>query len=65
MAALTASGTSKIMGLPFLERGYENLVEKLRILGAQVEVSGNPVKEEPEPVIPILVANQRTSKVEF
>jgi UDP-N-acetylglucosamine 1-carboxyvinyltransferase len=37
MAALIASDTSTISGLPFLERGYENLVQKLENLGAEVE----------------------------
>src|SRR5262249_49301429 len=37
MAALLASGTSIITGLPFLDRGYENLAEKLSSIGADVE----------------------------
>jgi UDP-N-acetylglucosamine 1-carboxyvinyltransferase len=37
MAAVMASGTSTISGLPFLDRGYENLTGKLASLGAQVE----------------------------
>jgi UDP-N-acetylglucosamine 1-carboxyvinyltransferase len=36
MAAVVASGTSKISGLPFLDRGYEDLVNKLAGLGADV-----------------------------
>lgn len=36
MAALVASGESHISGLPFLERGYEDLVSKLQGLGAKV-----------------------------
>ena len=36
MAALVAADTSTISGLPFLERGYEDLVNKLEILGANV-----------------------------
>ncbi|MBA3721617.1 MAG: UDP-N-acetylglucosamine 1-carboxyvinyltransferase [Parachlamydiaceae bacterium] len=36
MAALIASGTSTILGLPFLDRGYEALVDKLGILGGDV-----------------------------
>ena len=37
MAALIAKGESIISGLPFLERGYENLVDKLQSLGADVK----------------------------
>jgi len=37
MAALIASGTSHISGLAYIERGYENLFQKLIGLGAQVE----------------------------
>jgi len=36
MAALIASGTSSISGLPFLERGYENHIKKLEDLEADV-----------------------------
>lgn len=39
MAALIASETSTISGLPFLERGYEALVQKLEVLGANVQHS--------------------------
>lgn len=37
MAALVATDTSVISGLPFLERGYEKLVPKLISLGVQIE----------------------------
>jgi len=37
MAALIAKGTSSISGVPFLERGYEDLVNKLQKIGAKVE----------------------------
>lgn len=37
MAALLSQDTSMISGLGFLDRGYENLVEKLTALGADVE----------------------------
>jgi len=47
MAAMLATGTSTISGVPFLDRGYEHLVEKLGSLGADIE----RVKEdEPAPV---------------
>jgi UDP-N-acetylglucosamine 1-carboxyvinyltransferase len=36
LAALAARGTSRISGLEHLDRGYENLVEKLRKLGAEI-----------------------------
>lgn len=38
VAALIAEGTSRIRGVEKLERGYENLVEKLRGLGAEIVV---------------------------
>jgi UDP-N-acetylglucosamine 1-carboxyvinyltransferase len=37
MAALIANGTSKIFGVDYLDRGYENLVQKLKSLGAKIE----------------------------
>ena len=37
MAALLAKEESTISGLTFLDRGYENIVEKLSGLGAQIE----------------------------
>lgn len=46
MAALVASDTSTIYGLPFLERGYENLVGKLEALGANVSLSRATVKAD-------------------
>lgn len=36
MAAMTAEGTSTISGVPFLDRGYENIVNKLSSLGANI-----------------------------
>lgn len=36
MAALVAKEDSLISGVPFLERGYENIVDKLNALGADV-----------------------------
>lgn len=38
MAALIADDTSTILGVPFLERGYEDLVKKLASLGANIEL---------------------------
>lgn len=37
MAAMVASDTSRLTGLPFLDRGYENIVNKLVSLGADME----------------------------
>jgi UDP-N-acetylglucosamine 1-carboxyvinyltransferase len=37
LAALIAEGTSTLSGLPYLDRGYENLVDKLQALGASVQ----------------------------
>ncbi|WP_052887806.1 UDP-N-acetylglucosamine 1-carboxyvinyltransferase [Thermogemmatispora carboxidivorans] len=38
LAALCAEGTSEVHGVEHIERGYERLDEKLRVLGAQLEV---------------------------
>ncbi|MBI5962179.1 MAG: UDP-N-acetylglucosamine 1-carboxyvinyltransferase [Chloroflexi bacterium] len=37
LAALAASGTSKIRNISQIERGYERVDEKLRLLGAKIE----------------------------
>jgi UDP-N-acetylglucosamine 1-carboxyvinyltransferase len=37
IAALIAHGESEISNVYQIERGYENLVEKLRSLGARIE----------------------------
>ena len=39
IAALIAQGTSKITGIEHVERGYENILGKLRRLGAKVKVT--------------------------
>ena len=36
IAGLCAEGTTRIGNIHFIERGYENLVEKLTALGAQI-----------------------------
>lgn len=36
-AALAACGESEITGIEFIERGYENLIQKLTILGAKIK----------------------------
>lgn len=38
VAALSASGSSKITGIKYILRGYENLDERLRNIGAEIEV---------------------------
>ncbi|MEK7119247.1 MAG: hypothetical protein AAB889_01870, partial [Patescibacteria group bacterium] len=37
LAALTAGGTSYIHGVEQIDRGYENIEERLRKLGARIE----------------------------
>jgi UDP-N-acetylglucosamine 1-carboxyvinyltransferase len=37
IAALAAQGTSHVHGIDLINRGYENFMDKLRALGAQVE----------------------------
>ena len=37
VAALIADGTSTLTGIEHLDRGYENLEEKLRGVGAQIK----------------------------
>jgi UDP-N-acetylglucosamine 1-carboxyvinyltransferase len=49
MAALTAEGTSKISGLPYLDRGYEELEENLLKLNANIKRHSK--QETPLPVI--------------
>ena len=47
IAALSADGITEISEVRFIERGYENLVEKLTSLGANVKV----VDDEAEPTV--------------
>lgn len=51
MAAIIASDTSIISGLPFLERGYENLVNKLTALGANASLIQVTEKKEERPIL--------------
>jgi UDP-N-acetylglucosamine 1-carboxyvinyltransferase len=49
VAALAAEGTSEVRGLIHLDRGYEELEDKLRSLGATIErVSDNSINSEPK-----------------
>ena len=41
-AALTAKGTSEIEDIYWVERGYEDLVGKLRAVGADIRVVDAP-----------------------
>lgn len=50
MAAVIATGSSIISGLPFLDRGYEALVDKLGALGADVSRINIPEPTEKPPV---------------
>jgi len=50
MAALIAEGESTISGLPYLDRGYEDLVGKLRALGADIERTKVKPKPTPNPI---------------
>lgn len=44
VAALAAKGTSEIDEIRHIERGYEDIVEKFRGLGADIKRVGNPVE---------------------
>jgi len=41
LAGLVAQGATRVFGVPHWRRGYENLDEKLRALGAQIEILKN------------------------
>lgn len=51
LAALMAPGTSHISGAHFLDRGYENFVQKLTSLGADVVRENVHVKRSPTPAV--------------
>jgi len=57
MAAVLASDTSTIKGMPFLDRGYEALVDKLGLLGADVTRTHLHDRHEKKP-LPILVETE-------
>ena len=46
IAALAAQGVSEISSVQYIERGYENLVEKLRGIGADIRSVEAPGEEE-------------------
>jgi UDP-N-acetylglucosamine 1-carboxyvinyltransferase len=37
IAGLSASGKTTIMDIEYIERGYDNIVDKLKALGADIE----------------------------
>jgi len=49
IAALAAAGTSEILNVQYIERGYEDIIGKLRSLGADIE---SAEYSEQEPVVP-------------
>ncbi len=48
IAGLCAQGVTEIEGIDYIERGYEDLVEKLRAVGADIESVDIPDAEEQE-----------------
>ena len=60
MAAIIASETSTISGLPFLDRGYEKLIPKLTSLGVDLE----RVKVDDKPEIAIGQPRKRSNVFE-
>lgn len=53
MAALVATGQSTIAGMPYLDRGYEKLVEKLTNLGADISrIQTHPDTIPLKPILP-------------
>ena len=42
IAGLCADGTTTVTGLEFVDRGYQNLPEKLRALGANIQSVDEP-----------------------
>lgn len=48
IAALTARGVTSLSGIPYLLRGYEDLIGDLSCLGARIEERGTESRKEPE-----------------
>ena len=48
VAALAARGETEISCVHYIERGYENIVEKLRLLGADIRAVEEPDEDEME-----------------
>ena len=51
MAGLAAEGQSEISGIEYLDRGYENFVEKLSAVGAQIWRDDVPVASDSSDVV--------------
>lgn len=51
VAALAAEGVSEVRGLKHLDRGYEHIVEKFKVLGADIERVSDTVIEADESVL--------------
>ena len=49
VAALAAEGTSEILNIQYIERGYEDIVGKLRALGADIESAEYSEAPEEQP----------------
>lgn len=57
MAALVATDESTIVGVHFLERGYENIVEKMQLLGADLSrIQTYPDTTPLKPVLPPIIS---------
>ena len=48
IAAMTADGVTEIEDIEYIERGYEDLVEKLQGLGADIRRVEKPVSVLPQ-----------------
>ena len=48
IAGLCAQGTTELVGVHYIERGYENLIGKLRSLGAEIISVTTPSEPEDE-----------------
>ena len=49
VAALAATGTSEILNVQYIERGYEDVIGKLRALGADIESAEHSEAPEEQP----------------
>ena len=48
IAALAAHGTTEISHVQYIERGYEDIVSKLRAVGADIAMVDEPETEKDE-----------------
>ena len=46
IAGLVAKGTTEIEEIHHIQRGYDNIIEKLRSLGADIELKNSPDDEK-------------------